>query len=256
MTMTLFDCNAAYGIFSVPPTRRADTPDDLLQEMASCGISAALVRHAAQIDESPQVGNRVLCEQIRCHDDLAPSWAILPPDTGELGDVAHFLADMRVEGVRALWAYPSKHRYLLNATTFGDLFDELVARRIPLMLPRQEQSGGHDAWQVADELLSEFPDMRLAVVGHGPWGDDRYFRPMLRRYRHFYVDTSRYELDGGIAQVCQLYGPERLLFGTAFPHTGMGGAMLTLLQCDMPDGHKRLVAGENLKRLLEEADLS
>ena len=254
--MKLFDCNAVFGVYSVPPTQRADTVCDLLDEMSYCGIDRALVRQAAQLDETPVVGNPLVCEQIAGHPGLEAAWVILPFQTGEMGTLPEFIAGMGANGVRSLWAYPSKHRYLLNATTCGDLFDEMVARRIPLFLPKEEQSGAFAGWALAEAVLSDFPKLRLVVVGHGSWGEDRYFRPLMERYEHFYTDTSRYELDGGIAEVCKRYGPERLLFGTAFPGTSMGAAMLTLLHCDMPDEYKEAVAAGNLERLLGEVNLA
>jgi predicted TIM-barrel fold metal-dependent hydrolase len=253
--MTLFDCNVCFGSFSVPPLQRVETAEALVAEMSHCGISRALVRHAAQIDESPEVGNPLLCRLVAPYPELVASWAILPFETGELGDLPQFLQAMRQHDVRALWAYPSRHRYLLNATTFGELFEEMTRRRIPLLLPKQEQSGGRAGWDLADAILGDFPSLRLIVVGHGSWGEDRYFRPLMRRYEGFCVDTSRYELDGGIAAACAAHGPERLLFGTAYPYTGMGGAMLTLLHADMPDEWKVAVAGGNLQRLLDEVNL-
>jgi len=252
----LFDCNACYGSFSVPLLRRAETPQDVLAEMQHCGIDRALVHHAAQVDESPEVGNPLISQQTAPHPELVASWAILPFDTGELGDLHTFLDAMRENDVRALWAFPSRHRYSLNATTFGDLFDEMVTRRIPLFLPRQEQSGGRAGWDLADEVLRDFPRLRMVVVGHGSWGEDRYFRPLMRRYEGFHVDTSRYELDGGIAAACRDCGHERLLFGTAYPNTGMGGAMLTVLHADIPDEWRAAVAGGNLERLLGEVNLT
>jgi uncharacterized protein len=254
--MTVFDCNACYGIFSVPPHKRADTVADLLEEMDFCDISQALVHHAAQVDESPEIGNPLLCEQTAPHDRLIPSWAILPFQTGELGDLPGFIAAMRANNVRALWAFPSRHRYLLDGVTFGDLFDEMIARRIPLFVRREEQSGGLAGWALAAAVLRDFPRLRLVIVGHGSWGEDRLFRPLMCRYEGFHVDTSRYELDGGIAEICRLYGPERLLFGSGFPGTSMGGALLTLLHCDASDEHKAAIAGGNLARLLEEVDLT
>ena len=254
--MRFFDCNAMYGIFSVPLLKRADQVDDLLDEMTNCGIGRALVHHAAQVDESPEVGNPLLCRQVAGHPELAASWALLPFQTGELGTLVEFLGAMREADVRALWAFPSKHRYLLNATTCGDLLDEMIARRIPLFLPRSEQSGAHQGWALADALLHEFPALRLVMANHGCWGEDRYLRPLVARYQHFYVDTSRYELDGGLTAFCDKYGPDRLLFGTAFPDTNMAGAMLTLMHCDMSDDCKQHVAAGNLERLLSEVDLT
>ncbi len=253
--MRFFDCNAIYGVFQNPPLKRAEGATDVLEEMDFCGIDRALVRCAAQVDETPVVGNSLLCQQVEGHERLIPAWVLLPFQAEELGTLPQFLAQMGRQGVRALWAYPSKHRYLLNVTTCGDLLEEMTARRIPLFLPHGEQSGAFQSWALAEALLADFPELRLVVVGHGPWGEDRYFRPLMQRYPHFYVDTSRYELDGGIAAVCRRYGPHRMLFGSGFPTVNMGGAMLTLLHCDMPDEHKQAVAAGNLQRLLDEVNL-
>ena len=253
--MEFFDCNASYGIFSVPPHKRADTVDDLIEEMEWSGIQRAMVRHVAMVDESPVVGNPLLIEQIKDHANLQPSWAILPPQTRELGTIEQLISAMKENGVKSLWAYPSEHKYLLNGTTFGKLFEEMISRGIPLFVERLAISGGLGCWAMADSILKDFPELTMVVVGHGCWGEDRYFRPLIERYKNMYVDTSRYELDGGIADFCGAYGPYRLLFGTNFPHTPMGGAMLTLMHADIPDDAKAAIGSENLQRILSEVKL-
>ncbi len=253
--LEFFDCNACYGTFSVPPFKPARSVDDLRDEMAWCGIQRALVRHAVQIDESPVVGNRLVVEQTAGYDNLEPAWAILPPQTEELGDVNSFLLDLKAAGVRALWAYPSKHKYLLNAETFGELFEELTALRVPLFLPLAEQSGGSSGWALAAEVLREFPRLRLTVTAHGSWGHDRYFRPLVEKYPGLHLDISRYELDGGLRDFCRRYGPDRLLFGTNFPHTPMGGPRLMVTHAGLRDEERAAIAGGNLRRLLEEVAL-
>ena len=109
--MEFFDCNASYGVPSVPPYKRADSVDDLIEEMEWCGVQRALVRHAAMVDESPIVGNPLLIEQTQFHHNLEPGWAILPPQTRELGTVEQLISAMKENDVKALWAYPSKHRF-------------------------------------------------------------------------------------------------------------------------------------------------
>jgi predicted TIM-barrel fold metal-dependent hydrolase len=251
--LEFFDCNAAYGVWSVPPFKPATCVEDLLAEMAWCGISRALVRHAALDNEAPQVGNRVVLEETAPHANLHPSWAILPPQTGELGTVDEFLLAMREAGVKALWAFPSKHRYTLDAVSCGTLLEALAERRVPLFIQRGETSRGLTGWELAGALLKDFPSLILVLVGHGSWGEDRYFRPLIEAYEGFHIDTSRYELDGGIADFCRRYGPQRLLFGSAFPNTSPGGAMLTLAHADISGEDKQLIAGGNLDRLLSEA---
>jgi len=253
--LEFFDCYVSFGPSFVPPLAPCRTAEELLAEMRFCGVQRALVHFTAQVEDSPVLGNRLLSEAVTGHPELVPSWALLPPSTGEQGSVDEFLAAMRDHGVRALWAFPSQHLYLLNATGCGPLLEELVARRIPLFLRRSESSGSLAGWDLPYALLQEFPLLNLVVVGHGPWGEDRFFRPLLERYPSFRVDTARYELDGGIPGLVGRYGPHRLLFSTAFPATCMGGALLTLLHADIPDEAKAAIAAGNLERLLGEVQL-
>lgn len=249
--MELFDCNCWYGIAKSPPTAPAETIADVVRELERAGIARALVRNVAIREESPQVGNALTSADAATDERLEPTWGILPPQTGELGDVDEFLQAMRAAGVRALWAYPAKHRYLLNRTTMGGLLEELQDRGVPLFMERREMPGMLETYQVAEQVLADFPRLHLIIVAHGSWGEDRLFRPMMARYPNFAVGTSRYELDGGIEDLCATFGPERLLFGTNFPETPMGGPILTLLHANISDEDRELIAGGNLRRILE-----
>ncbi len=255
--MDFFDCNCWYGI---PPARvpaPASTPDVVLEWMDRCGIARAMVRHVSIWEETPEVGNPITAEARAASDRLVPSWGILPPHTGELGDVDEFLAAMKLADVRSLWAYPAAHRYVLSATGVGGLLEEMQDRGIPLFLNRRTavEGGSAAVYEVADRVLADFPTLHLIIVGHGSWGEDRFFRPLMARYQNFAVDTSRYELDGGIEGICDAFGPERLLFGTNFPETPMGGALLTLMHADISDEDRALIAGGNLSRMLQEVRL-
>ncbi len=253
--MELFDCNCWYGVPKTPPLAPAETIDDLLRELERAGIRRALVRNAAIWEESPEVGNPLTAADCGRDERLEAAWGILPPHTGELGGVDEFVDAMRAAGVRALWAYPAKHRYLLNATTMGGLLEEMQDRGIPLFLARREMPGAVETYEVAERVLADFPRLHLIICAHGSWGEDRLFRPIMTRYPNFAVGTSRYELDGGIEDLCRAFGPERLLFGTNFPETPMGGPILTLLHAAISDEERELIAGGNLRRLLEEVRL-
>jgi predicted TIM-barrel fold metal-dependent hydrolase len=251
--MDFFDCNCEIGYPAVAPLKPAPTAADLLRAMQHVGIQRALVRHTSQIYNTPVEGNPYLLEALRSHDNLIPAWGILPPQTRELGTVEEFIKNMEQSGVRALWAFPDKHTYLLNAETFGELFETMISRRMPLFMNVNEgELGGFGGWALAASVLRQFPELRLVIVGHGAHGRDRMFRPLIEKYPNLHIDTSRYELDGGIAEFCGLYGSHRLLFGTNFPYTPMGGPWLTLLHSDIPDNDKQAIAGRNLERILRE----
>lgn len=245
--MEWFDCNAGFGLPSVPSGRFATTSQELRDELDFCGVKDALVWHAAMKDESAQTGNRLVVEETQSDAGLHPLWAILPLATGELGTLDQWFAAMKASGVKALCAYPERHRYLLNGLTFGPLFEEMSSRGIPLLLDRD--------WRLITELLAEFPRLTVVALNHSSWGDDRNFRPLLERYPNFHLDTASYDLDGGVPDFVARYGPNRLLYGSAFPTMQMGGSILIVAQADISDDARVAIAGGNLRRLLSEVKL-
>jgi predicted TIM-barrel fold metal-dependent hydrolase len=253
--MFFFDCNASFGARPIPLPSQATTAEALLLEMDHCGIDEALVTCTAQRFGSPLEGNPWLTEQVRDHPRLHAVWTILPSQTGEMAEPARLMDQMRENQVRALWAFPTQHRYLLDATTFGPLFDELAARRIPLFYPLTEGGDAGTGWHTVSALLHEFPDLTLVATNQSVWGEDRLFRPLIERYPNLYLETSHYELANGLLDLYNHYGADRWLFGTAYPERYLGGAVLQLLRADIPEPARDAVAGGNLRRLLKEAQL-
>lgn len=253
-----FDCNASIGSPMAGLVKPCVTAADLLAEMDWCGVERALVWHVLMREQSPVLGNRVLTEAIDGQPRLVGTWAILPPQTGELSRGRAFFDELAASNVRALWAFADEHRYLLSRVTFGRFLDEVAGRRIPLLVPRTSSLRTHPSsmWRDIYALLADYPALTLVVAAHGCWGEDRYFRPLLEQYRHLYLDISRYEVDGGLAGLVRTYGAERLLYGSAFPETPMGGARLMLARAMIDDRARRLIAGENLERLLSAEVLS
>lgn len=93
--MQFFDCCASFRISMVPSLKRADKVTDLLAEMNRWGVSDALVFHAAMRDDSPIVGNELLVRAITERPRLHDTWAILPPQTGELDTPEKFITQMK-----------------------------------------------------------------------------------------------------------------------------------------------------------------
>jgi len=249
--MRFFDCNAFFGLPTIRPLAPVPTAEVLLAKMDRAGIERALVWHILQHDASPQVGNQVLAEAIRPHPRLTGCWTVLPNQAREFPPPVALLARMREARVAALRIYPNEHRFTANAVSMGELFEVVVARRVPLLLSLRRGM----TWPQIYALLAEFPDLVCLICDHGCWGMDRQFRPLLDRYPNVYVDTAQYLLDGGIESLVADYGARRLVFGTGFPESYMGGMMLALRHAQIPDEAKVAIARGNLERILEEAEL-
>jgi hypothetical protein len=243
--MDFFDCNCLYGRMLSPPLRHAITTEELLAEMDFCGVQEALVLASASVYDSPVTGNELVLRDTAGRPRLHPTWALLPTQCCELGCAEDFLARLQAAGVRALHAFPELHNYLLGRPACADLLSLLAENRVPLIVHKYD-------WQRLTDLLTAFPHLVLVQTGVGSWGCDRFVRPLVEAFPNFYFEISNYEEAGGLEDHCRKYGPERLLFGTNYPHFNMAGPRLTLLHADLPDADKQALAAGNLRRLLEE----
>jgi predicted TIM-barrel fold metal-dependent hydrolase len=158
---------------------------------------------------------------------------------------------MAAANVKALRIFPSSHRFLANRVSLADWLDPLVERRVPLFLSVRRGM----TWEMIYDLLADAPDLVCVICDHGCWGMDRQFRPLLETYRHVHIDISQYLLDAGLEALVTDYGAERVLFGSGFPESYMGGMMMALRHARIPEAAKTAIAGGNLERILEEVQL-
>lgn len=255
MELSFFDCSTYIGQPAIEP--RLGPPgapvgvDGLLAELDRSGIARAMVWHVAQRDYEVTAGNRLLAEAIAPHERLVGCWSILPPQTGELGPLEEFFSAARQARVGAFRAWPKANRFLLGRVALGELLERLIAARAPLVLSVPEQV----AWEEVYSLLEEAPELRLILADLGNWGQDRYFRPLIQRYPHVYVELGGYFVDGGIDAFVADYGAERMLFGTGFPNLYHGGNLLMLAHAEISQADKQAIASGNLERLLSEVRL-
>lgn len=249
--MRFFDCNVYYGLPSVRPVNPVATVQMLLNAMDRAGVDKALVWHIAQHDHAPRDGNALLTEGIAAHPRLYGCWTILPNQGREFPKPKVFFSQMKAANIWALRVFPATHRFLLNAVSMGDILTAMVDARVPLILSVQRGAGWRDIYQ----LMAEFPELVCVVCDHGCWGEDRMFRPLLERYPHFYIDTARYLLDGGIESLVTDYGPNRLLFGSGFPDSYFGGMMMALKHARIPEEARSAIAYGNLDRILLEVTI-
>jgi predicted TIM-barrel fold metal-dependent hydrolase len=215
--------------------------------MDFCGIDRALVYHTAMRYESPVVGNRLLTEQLSGDRRPVPTWAILPSHSGEMMGPESFLAEMEAHGVRAVRIFPDEHRYVLDKRTMGDWLSVLSDRRIPVLAKTS-------CTKIAGALVS-FPDLVVVAMAQGPHSLERYLRPIVEEFEHFYIDTASYMVDGLIEDFCLRYGSRRLVFGSGYPNNCSGAALLRLAQADISEEDKTAIASGNLRRILEEVQL-
>lgn len=246
--MRIFDCDAAYGRGTTPLPGELETADDLLAEMDHCGIDQALVWHRDARERDFAAGNARL-DALEDYPRLHRSCTIVPHTSREGFTDAELFEYIQMEDIRAVRAFPATHCYLLDPISCGDLLDLLTAYRVPLFVALTEIQ---DQWQGVYNLMRNFPHLTLVLTQTGCWGQDRYFRPLIRGFPRFFLSTNRFETAGQLKSLVNDLGFERLVFGSGLPFNNPGGYIMMIERADIPDEAKHAIAFDNLAYMLGE----
>ncbi|MGC9347479.1 MAG: amidohydrolase family protein [Anaerolineae bacterium] len=228
------------------------TAEDLVAELNELQLAGALVYHADAAGHDPAYGNRRLLAEIAGHPELLPCWVMLPHETGEVAPPEEVVAAMLDAGVRAARILPYTYRFAFRVWNLEPLLSQLADHRIPLWV-----DFGHDGWsertidwEGIHEVCEAFPELPVVLVRPNI-GSNRWLFPLMHKHANLHVETSYYTVHRGIELVCETLGPERVLFGTGMPHRAPGPAITALAYSLIDDEARALVAGGNLRRLLE-----
>jgi len=246
-----FDCDILLGLPRVPLAWVRPDLHDLLAEMKRLDISKALVRHRACIEVSPNMGNRMLMEEISGSDSLMPVWMFSPEGTGRKPGLKEIIGKMFKEKNRAAWMRPVEDNFSLEPWCSGRIIKILEEVRIPLFLSFDDISG-----RELHEILKGYPNLPVIVLRAPRMGRNEILYPLLRCHHNLYVAvTPFYSVYQGIEDLCKEFGSERLVFGTGYPEVEGGVAVCMLNYADISNSDKDLIARGNLERLLEEVKL-
>lgn len=212
------------------------------------GISRALVSHTMSVQWDAARGNEALAKELLDLPGCFGAMALLPPAGGELGDFRAHLDQMLARGMRAARLFPKVHRFSLRDPSLEAVFAELAARGVPLLMWI-----GQSSWDELAALAGAHPALRIVVdgVGHHEYLNCRQHLAQLDRHPNLLVEIHNLLMFRGIETIVERIGAERVLFGTNLPETDPAAAMMLLTHSELSEHQRRLIAGENLARLIE-----
>jgi hypothetical protein len=247
MALNFFDCNCSIGRLAVPQPGSVFTPRDLIKEMDYVGIDQALVYHTWAREYSPAEGNMRLLQEIAGCERLSPCWVVMPHHTAEFPPPAQLLSTMISQGVKAVRIFPSGtwHNWSLREWSSKPLFSELACLHIPLFVSFREIS-----WDEIYTLGKTYPDLPL-VVTEVRYEESRKFYPLMEELQNLHIDLSWTIVHLGLEDAVARFGPTRFLFGSRTPIFSAGPALCYLQYANLTDEVKAMIAGRNLRRLLD-----
>ena len=252
--MRFFDVNAMIGPCFAPRHGRYAQPEDLLADMDLYGIEQALVYHGLAYEYHGMTGNRELMQVTAAQPRLKAAWVVGLHQAGQYpppGDLVSELVETGAVAARFFWGGTLAETSFPDEDAHEQLWGELQQRRVPTIVTFDEAAtitGPHIA-QVA-RLVKSFPDLPVVLSFARMAGDFAVLYDKLDRYPSLHVETTGLMADRMIEDIVQLTGSDRLLFGSNAPWYTAGQTRIALAYAEIPEEQKRMIAGENLTRLI------
>ncbi len=246
--LDLFDASLWLGGPDFFPLAREIPVGSLGSVMAEYAIRGGLVSHWEGSRLSPQEGNRQLRDERSLPSGTWTTWTGLPLAAGEPGPLPGIgPADPRMRGVRL---FPATHHFQLTPWAVGSLCEWCVTRRLPVFLWHVEID-----WDQLYRLACAFPALTLVVESQ--WQKilyhDRDLASLLAGCPNVMVESSNLIGQDFITWLVRGWGAERILFGSFLPAADPWAAVGMILDADISDRERALIAGGNARRLLQEA---
>jgi len=211
-------------------------PPELIAEMDRFGIQQALVSHFTAEEYDASEGNAALNRDL--HPRFVPAWAI-SPDPGILTE----LEKHRPRAVR-LWFNPCHHNFSSAMWSAAELYEYLQQGSILTVISCEDLD-----WDQLASILHNFPRLPILMLDTG-YRCDRYLFPLLRRFNNLYFDSSTYVAYRQLESFVEIFGSERIVFGSRLPLYTPAAALFVLATARISHNARIAIAGENLRRLL------
>lgn len=243
--MKVFDSNCCLGKLSVPLPGFIESAKDLVSIMKNAAVDEALVFHIISKEYSPIIGNQKVLEEVSEYKNLIPCWTILPDHTGEIPSAEKFVKEMIKNRVFAVRIFPKTHNWILSEWAAGNMLKALEERRIPVFIDFEETD-----WNQIFSICSAHTNLPV-VLTRVPYWASRQVYTLLAKTDNAYIDTSFFQLYSGIEDICEKFGENRLLFGSAVPYFNMAPSVMAIRYAGISDERKAKIAGDNLRYLLK-----
>lgn len=245
-TLPFFDCSCSFGARGIVNPGSFWKVEDLVGKMEHYGIDKALVYHIIAREYNPAIGNRMLMDEITGYRQLFPVWVVMPHHTGEFLCAEELKAKLKEDGIRAARMFPavSEQYYSTADWNCGELFTMLQSCGIPLFIGLDQLE-----WERLHDLCSSYPDLKV-VLTDVHYRVNRSLYALLKEFDNLYIETYGYKVHHGIEEICGMFGAHRLIFGSGMPVSSGGSAVSMINYARISEEEKRMIAGENLEKLL------
>ena len=225
-----------------------DDPQTMLAAMDAVGIDRSCLFNIFYPDGT--TGNNSTADFVGRHPDRFIGFAYVSP-TMPKGMVSELERATDRLGLRAIKIYPPYTPYPLNHPAWDPVYRFADERGLAVIAHTGSEATAHPRFLA--EVAPRFPRANF-VAGHS--GNIEPFRSQAidaaRRFPNVYLETcSTFRSPGVVEELVEKAGADRVLFGSDTPLMDPRPQLGKIITADIPDAAKRLVLGDNARRLLD-----
>ena len=145
----------------------------------------------------------------------------------------------------AVRVFPDEQKFLFNSFYASDILDACQELHMPVIVTK-----AYDDMFIHDlpDVCEKYPDVPIILPRFGQ-NKSRYYFPILKKLPNVYLDMSIMLDVASIEEICQRFGSERLVFGSALPNYEPSGAYGLLFYANISQQEKENIAHANFERL-------
>lgn len=226
------------------------TTQDVVEMMDRVGIVRAICYHSVAKENVPAVGNPLLNDEVGEDSRFLKQWVVMPNFWEEYMDPDRLLVEMKANGVTSVRMCPQHHAFSMAPYSAGELIEALTEKNVPIFIEKDQIP----TWEDVHKICKNFPQARFVLLEPG-YRCVRQLAPILKQCDNLWVETSNLLMHMGISEFCKFHGAERLIFGSGAPLQSMAAAVSQIRYSDISEKEMKMIASENITRLLGEVSL-
>lgn len=251
----MIDVNAFIGNF---PFRRlaATKPDELQDMLKSENVDCVLVSAIEGIFyEEPQIANEELFTQLT-DKTMFVCVAVLNPTLANWQKSLNRCCEQYQ--ISAVKIHPNYHCYNLTDVAARDLIKVAGEAGLSVIIQMRihDTRSHHPLMQVPDVSITDIiavaqalPEVKI-VLGGVKWGEATLQAANIKALPNVWLDISQIEIVDGLRRLIDVYGTERILFGTHAPFFYVRSAVIKLDEAQLSDEEREAITRRNAEELL------
>lgn len=218
---------------------------EVLDEMAHCSISGALVANTMSVRYDLMFSNLELSSRLEEYGNLFAIWNVMPHQTGEFPEPEALGKSMRRHDVRAVTLFPQANGWNPFTESSRPLLDWLEKNAILTIIHRREFANFGEI----ERLIAGYPNLPFLLMACH-WADQRLVLPLMAQYKNLHLSFEQFQINRGIEDFVGLGYEDRLLYLSNSPIMSMGAHRSYIDYAEVPEETRAKIAGGNLTRLL------